>query len=93
MNYVVQPGDTVFSIAQRFGITAEELIRANRLPSPVRLFVGQTLFIPVTVPEGDINRRVERLERRVRNLTARVDDLTGRVDDLTRRVDRLERRR
>ncbi len=44
--YVVQPGDTLFSIAQRFGITIQDIINANNLTNPDRLDVGQSLIIP-----------------------------------------------
>jgi len=44
--YVVQPGDTVNTIAVRYGIRAWELMLANGLYGPHLLFVGQTLAIP-----------------------------------------------
>ena len=46
MRYVVQPGDTLVSIAEEFGVTVEELIEANRLSNPDVLQVGQELIIP-----------------------------------------------
>ncbi len=56
--YVVQPGDTVWSIAARYGVSPEQIIRDNELSDPERLAVGQTLVIlfparTVTVQEGD----------------------------------------
>ncbi len=45
MQYVVQPGDTLFSIAQRFGTTIEAIVRANNLTNPEVIFVGQVLTI------------------------------------------------
>jgi LysM repeat protein len=42
--YVVQPGDTLFSIAQRFGTTVEALRAANGLTSNM-ITIGQILFI------------------------------------------------
>jgi len=50
--YVVQPNDTLGIIAQRFGVSLEELIEANTLPNPDILEVGQQLTIPVPRPEG-----------------------------------------
>ncbi len=46
---VVRPGDTLYSIATRFGMTPEALARANGLSS---LYVrpGQELFIPFGAP-------------------------------------------
>jgi len=48
-NYVVQPGDTLFSIAVRFGTTVEAIKAANGLTSDL-IYVGQTLRIPGTGP-------------------------------------------
>ncbi|MDI6871454.1 MAG: LysM peptidoglycan-binding domain-containing protein [Bacillota bacterium] len=43
--YTVQPGDTLWLIAQRFGTTVEALRRANNLTTDV-IYPGQVLFIP-----------------------------------------------
>lgn len=43
--YTVQPGDTLYLIAQRFGTTVAALRQANNLPSDV-LYPGQVLVIP-----------------------------------------------
>lgn len=59
--YTVRPGDTLASIAQRFGTSPAALARANRLSSPALVFVGRRLVIPqpkiVELPTGDL--RVE----------------------------------
>lgn len=44
--YVVQRGDTVWSIAARFGVTPWSIISLNNLANPNLIFVGQTLLIP-----------------------------------------------
>lgn len=62
-NYRVQSGDTVTGIAQRHGVSAEALMRANHMDAaqadgrmgrgahdPDRLQVGQQLVIPVATP-------------------------------------------
>lgn len=43
--YVVQSGDTVASIARRFGTSEERIISNNEIVDPTRLVVGQTLVI------------------------------------------------
>lgn len=56
--YVVQQGDTIDSIAQRFGVAATKLIVDNGIAMPGQLVVGQTLVITYpeqvyTVKDGD----------------------------------------
>jgi LysM repeat protein len=43
--HTVAPGDTLFSIARRYGTTVEELMRLNRLESFL-IQVGQVLRLP-----------------------------------------------
>lgn len=45
--YVVMPGDTLFSIAQTYGLTVEELAARNGIVNVNILEVGQQLVIPV----------------------------------------------
>ncbi len=44
--YVVQPGDSLTSIALRFRVSLEELMQANGLTDPDYISVGQKLLIP-----------------------------------------------
>jgi LysM repeat protein len=44
--YVVQRGDTLLSIARRFGLTVKQLQQANNIANPDRIYPGQTLVIP-----------------------------------------------
>ncbi len=44
--YVVQPGDTLFSIAQRFGVSVESIAMANNIVNPNLIYAGQRLVIP-----------------------------------------------
>ncbi|OPX83875.1 MAG: N-acetylmuramoyl-L-alanine amidase XlyA precursor [Pelotomaculum sp. PtaB.Bin104] len=47
--YTVQSGDTLYSIARRFGSTVEILARVNNITDPAVIYVGQVL----TIPEGE----------------------------------------
>ncbi|AKF95140.1 LysM peptidoglycan-binding domain-containing protein [Brevibacillus laterosporus] len=90
MNYIVQRGDTLYAIAQRFGVPIDVLIRVNRLYPPYELYVGQTLFIPDQEPDpspndADEERRIARLEREVRRLNERFRELNRRVRALEQR--------
>jgi LysM repeat protein len=44
--YVVQPGDTLASIAHRYGVSLHHLIAVNNLVNPDLIFVGQVLRLP-----------------------------------------------
>jgi LysM repeat protein len=48
--YVVMQGDTVTSIARRFGVTTDAVVAANQLADPDRLSLGQALLIPPPPP-------------------------------------------
>ncbi|MEX0326721.1 MAG: LysM peptidoglycan-binding domain-containing protein [Puniceicoccaceae bacterium] len=45
-SYTVQPGDTPSGIARRFGVSTPELMAANDISDPRKLYVGKTLVIP-----------------------------------------------
>ncbi len=49
--YVVQAGDTLYSIAQRFETTVDAIVAANNLEDPSLIRVGQRLVIPTSRPE------------------------------------------
>jgi len=44
--HVVQPGQTLFRIAQAYGVPLATLVEANRLKSPNAIWAGQRLVIP-----------------------------------------------
>lgn len=44
--YPVQPGDTLYRVALSFGITYQQLQRANCMGSSTTIYVGQLLWVP-----------------------------------------------
>lgn len=44
--YVVRPGDTLSSIANRFNTTVDVIVRANNIEDPNVIYPGQRLIIP-----------------------------------------------
>jgi LysM repeat protein len=44
--YTVQPGDTLTSIAARYGTTVDAIVAANNLPNRSTIYAGQSLIIP-----------------------------------------------
>ncbi|MCI8436921.1 MAG: LysM peptidoglycan-binding domain-containing protein [Lawsonibacter sp.] len=56
--HVVQPGDTMYRLAQQYGAPMERLIQDNQLEQPAQLVVGQTIVVQYpalthTVRTGD----------------------------------------
>ncbi|MDF2512964.1 MAG: hypothetical protein K0S04_2830 [Herbinix sp.] len=56
--YIVQQGDTITSIADKYGVTIEKLIQDNGLSNPYNLVIGQAIVIAYpkqthTVLQGD----------------------------------------
>ncbi|MNC12739.1 Spore germination protein YaaH [compost metagenome] len=44
----MQAGQSLYGIAEAYGVKADEISEANQLSAPGRLVVGQTLVIPIT---------------------------------------------
>lgn len=43
--HVVQPGDSMYRLAQQYGVSMDRLIQDNQLPDPSQLVVGQAIVI------------------------------------------------
>ena len=50
--YVVQSGDMLSAIAERYSVSVEAIVQANNIPNPDALEVGQVLIIPVATPQA-----------------------------------------
>lgn len=46
MTYIVQPGDTLYSIAQTYNTTVDVLISLNNLSDSTIIYPGQLLIVP-----------------------------------------------
>jgi spore germination protein len=58
--YVIQPGDTLWNLSGRFGITFEELQRLNQFADPDRLVFGQAILLPTVTFIPQYKRPVRR---------------------------------
>ncbi|MFS0865614.1 LysM peptidoglycan-binding domain-containing protein [Fredinandcohnia sp. 179-A 10B2 NHS] len=45
--HVIQQGQSLTGIAQAYSTTVDEIVRANQLPNPNKLVVGQAVVIPI----------------------------------------------
>ncbi len=52
--YLVSPGDSAIGIARRFGIDQGALLSANGITNPNRVYIGQTLVIPIPGAAPDV---------------------------------------
>ena len=80
-HYRVEPGDNYTRIAARFGTTVRALITANPNQDPLRLYVGQTLTVPLgfeLIPT-ELPFRYELLSLCLEGLKARYPFLTVRA--------------
>jgi LysM repeat protein len=46
--HVVQPGETLYSIAARYGTTVQAIIDANGITNPDQIYQGQKLNVPTS---------------------------------------------
>ena len=49
VNHTVEPGETVWEIANRYGSSAASVIRANEIEDPSKVWVGTRLRVPIPV--------------------------------------------
>ncbi|HYL57464.1 MAG TPA: LysM peptidoglycan-binding domain-containing protein [Candidatus Acidoferrales bacterium] len=96
--YTVRPGDSMGQIAQMFGITPEELAKANRIHPDEELMADQVLKVPhpFTTEVNTLKSQVETLsaqlqaaqqksdaaEEQVKSQQAQVQELTGDNQDM-----------
>jgi Tol biopolymer transport system component/LysM repeat protein len=63
--YTVRPGDTLMSIARRFGVSQEAIMRANNISNPNFIYVGQRLIIPGVSPPAGQQPRLQFANARI----------------------------
>ena len=53
--HVVQRGETLFRIAENYGLTLEEIAQVNQIADPGSILIGQRLIIPIGgLPESSV---------------------------------------
>jgi len=56
--HIVQPGDTLFSLARRYGVNISDLVNANNILNPNQIYIGQKLVISRASTPGTPAERV-----------------------------------
>ncbi|MGE5582582.1 MAG: LysM peptidoglycan-binding domain-containing protein [Bacillota bacterium] len=83
--YVIQPGDTLSSIAGKYGVSLTGLTQLNGLPNPEQLVVGQAILIPgpppgplqYTVVAGDTLYQLAQIFNTTVTAIARANSITN----------------
>ncbi len=79
--YVVQPGDSLYDIARRYGVSPDRLFELNELKDLPYLVVGQAILIPTTETSYTV-RRGDTLWSIARNFGTSADTI-ARVNNIT----------
>lgn len=69
MSYQLQPGDTLAAIANRHHVSLRAIVEANSISNPNRVFVGQTIQIPVSSSQIEATHSPQEASDSVRALT------------------------
>ncbi len=85
--YRVQPGDTIDSIARRYGLSRSDIVQANRLNNPNLIEVDQQLQIPASAGVNSTNTYASRPQAEANN----VPSINAQLESQTERS--LERLR
>lgn len=75
MIYTVKRGDTLFKIAQTYGVPVELIVEANGLTRPNDLAIGQNLLLPNPQQNKYIVRRGDTLYNIARSYNISLNDL------------------
>lgn len=89
--YVVQEGDTLWEIAQRFHVSLDDLVRANDITDPARIASGDQLIIPgLTGIKGVLTTQPVMYGETLRSLSRRLgvaQQTLARLNHLTSPVE------
>ncbi|MBB2183690.1 LysM peptidoglycan-binding domain-containing protein [Lachnospiraceae bacterium MD1] len=53
INYVIQKGDTLYSVSRHFNIPLQALIEANPMVNVYHLLPGEIICVPVSIPSNN----------------------------------------
>jgi len=76
VNHTVEPGETVWEIADRYGSSAASVIRANEIENPSNVWVGTRLRVPIPVganPALDAEAKVGAKDPETTDIAALLD--------------------
>lgn len=90
LEYMIQPGDTFFRLAQRLGGSCEDFIRCNPEIDPNCLHVGQKIVLPeLKNPKGREQYAEVSLEQGNQYSGDHLDDIEMEIEGVRFRVKRI----
>lgn len=91
INYIVKEGDTLYSIAQRYNITVDELKKQNQL-STNQLTIGQSLILPstsfvtYTVQKGDTLYKIASQYNTTVDILKKINNLSSNILSIGQKI-------
>lgn len=97
--YIIQPGDSLWSIAERYHVSFQQLAEANPGIHPGNLRPGQQVYIPISSNppvQGNIglhpqSGQLQALDERLSNLENQMNQIETIVDYHRRQIAELNR--
>ena len=91
INYIVKKGDALYSIAQRYNITVDELKKQNQL-STNQLTIGQSLILPstsfvtYTVQKGDTLYKIASQYNTTVDILKKINNLSSNILSIGQKI-------
>lgn len=82
INYVVQKGDTLYSISRHFNVSVDAIMQANPFVDLYNLMVDEVLCIPVSVPNGEYTDSTTYLVQEEDSLGSILEEFNINLADL-----------
>ncbi len=57
-SYVFQKGDTLYSLARKYGVSVQSIISANNIKDPTKIKIGTKILIPGTGEGGNPGKKI-----------------------------------
>ncbi|WBL16762.1 LysM peptidoglycan-binding domain-containing protein [Sutcliffiella sp. NC1] len=83
VHYIVAPGDTLWTIARKFGTTIDYIKRGNNLTSDI-LHVNQQLIIPIAFHKVEVGDYLSVLARDYKTTISAIREANGLTNDSVR---------
>lgn len=83
LEHILQPGETLQGLALKYGVTMEQIKRANRLYTNESIFLKKSLWIPVMADLDDCTDSAEEDSKAGRAVTEKEDNDCKDITDLT----------